>query len=50
MMNEMNKIDKINQRMMADQVGAQYPDVVRAVFAAIEELSADNGVEFETKT
>ena len=34
--------------MNKKQVGAQYPDVVRAVFEAIEELSADNGGDFET--
>jgi len=57
MMNEKDKTDQINERMMADQglrglggtrMVASYTDVVMSVLEGVQEITDDNGVEFET--
>ena len=65
MMNEMNKTDQINERMMADQVPVNahikdlrdlggtktrvsYTDVVMSAYDCVNDLTDDNGCDFET--
>jgi len=57
MMNEMNKIDQINERMMEDQglrglggtkTRVSYTDVVMSAYDCVNDLTDDNGCDFET--
>jgi hypothetical protein len=57
MMNEMNKTDQINERMMADQglrglggtkTVVSYVDIVMNVHSAIKDLCDENKVEYAT--